>query len=130
MQNKYLYSREELADLIKKAPTTKDGFFFFPRFRYLIKVKGNKEDKGYYFNRELFFEKIVFSKEDINLLISKSKMPFDSELYEYLNKKINNCISGCEYLELKDFVFNEQYTLEELIDNCIFTIKNKYDELI
>ena len=121
-----LLSRTELKKMVENAPRTHDGYYFFPRFRALVQAKGKVKDSNYAYDRQIFYNKIVFSEEDLKMFVSKKKLKIDIDLMLLLDKKINDTIAGLEYLDLKDKVFKQDYTLEELIDNCIYVVKYKY----
>jgi hypothetical protein len=121
-----MFSRKELKDMITKSPQTKDGYFFFPRFRVLIELPGKISDSGYFYDRMLFKDKAVFDEYDLKLFMSKKKMNVDLEFNKLLNDKINDVIDGLEFLDLKDKVPNKDFSLEELIDTSIYITKYKY----
>ena len=121
-----LMSRKELINMIKAAPKTKDGHFFFPRFKALVTLPGNIKDNGFYYDRYLFCTKTCFDEFDLKLFTAKKKMNYDIDLKRFIDNKINEAIEGYEYLDLKDIIPGKQYTLEELIDTCIYLIKYKY----
>lgn len=122
-----LLSRKELIDLIKKSPKTKDGYYFFPRFKILVQAEGKIRDSGYYYDRYFFKDKICFDDTDIKLFTAKNKMKIDFELRRLIDNKINEVLEGVEFLDLHDKIPGNDYTLEELIDTCIYTTyyKNK-----
>lgn len=122
-----LLSRKELVDLIKKSPRTKDGYYFFPRFKILMQTEGKIRDSGYYYDRYLFKDKICFDETDIKLFLSKKKIKVDFDLRKLVDDKVNQILEGLEYLELHDKIPGNDYTLEELIDSCIYITyyKNK-----
>lgn len=121
-----MLSRKELVDLIKKAPKTHDGYFFFPRFKALVQSPGKVKDSGYFYDRGLFYDKSCFSDADIKMFLSKKEMIMDVEFKRFLDGKINDVLDGIEFLELKDKVPGKDFTLEELIDTTIYLIKYKY----
>lgn len=122
-----LLSRKELVDLIKKSPKTRDGYYFFPRFKILVQTEGKIRDSGYYYDRYFFKDKICFDETDIKLFLSKKKIKVDFELRKLVDDKVNQILEGIEYLELHDKIPGNDYTLEELIDSCIYITyyKNK-----
>lgn len=121
-----LFSRKELVELIRKSPKTHDGYFFFPRFKNLVLSQGKIKDTGYFYDRCLFEEKMVFTEEEIRLFLAKRKIKFDTQLMHYIDLKLKDTLFGMEFLELKDKIAGKDYTLEELIDTTIYLIKYKY----
>lgn len=121
-----LMSRKELVDLIQKAPRTKDGFYFFPRFRVLVLLEGDIKETGYYYDRIMFKDKICFDEVDLRMITAKKKPVIDIELRRIIDNKITEVIKGLEFLQLKDRIPGTDYTLEELIDNTIYLVKYKY----
>lgn len=121
-----MLSREELVALIRMAPKTKDGYFFYPKFPYLLLITGNVMDKGYGFDRREFSEKICFSEEDIKAFLSKNKGKYDIILSRFIDTKIQDVLKNCLVLDLKDKIPNQAFTLSELIDTTIHLVKCKY----
>lgn len=121
-----LLSREELMKMILNSQKTKDGYYFFPRFKILSRIKGKKKDNEYYYDRELFFNKMCFNDEEIKLFMSKRKMKYDIELMKIIDNRLNDILAGIEYLDLVDKIPDKDFNLEELIDSCIYMIKYKY----
>lgn len=121
-----MFSREELVDMIKKSPRTKDGYFFFPRFRVLAFTPGKIKDTGYYYDRSIFSDKICFHEEDFRTFLAKRSIKMDFQLERFIDNKLKDALRGLEYLDLKDKVGSKGYTLEELIDTTIYLTKYKY----
>ena len=107
------FSRKELKDMILKSPRTKDGYYFFPRFRVLVQTPGKIADSGFFYDRVLFKDKAIFDEYDLKLFMSKKKMNVDLEFNKLLNDKVND-------------VTNKDFSLEELIDTSIYITKYKY----
>jgi hypothetical protein len=120
-----LFSRKDLKVLIKNSPKTKDGYYYFPRFKSLLVTKGKIRDHGFIYDRSYFNKKMVFTDEDINAFMSKRKT-YDIDYMRYRDNKLADVLSGLEFLELNDYVFDYKYTIEELIDNTLFICKYKY----
>lgn len=120
------YSRKELADIVLKAPQTEDGYYYCPRFKALVLAPGEIKDSNYYYDRDLFKRKMVFSINDIKLFLSPKEMDYDLNLLSIMDTKLEEIIKGIEYLDIKDIVPQTTYTLEELIDTGVFFIKEKY----
>ena len=121
-----LMSRKELKDLIEKSPQTADGHYFFPRFNVLLMAPGKIKDTGFYYDRSLFKDKMCFDDEDIRMLTAKKKMKVDIEKKAYITSKLKEALEGVECLDLKDKLINQDFTLEELIDTCIYINKIKF----
>lgn len=121
-----LLSRNELKEMILKAPQTKDGYYFFPRFRSLVLAPGTIRDDGYFYDRGLFRNKVCFSITDVKMFITKKEMDVDGDLIDFVDKRLINVLDGLETLNLKDKIPNRAYTLEELIDTCAFFVRYKY----
>lgn len=121
-----LLSRKELVDLIKRSPRTKDGYYFFPRFRALILLEGDIRDTGYFYDRLMFKDKMCFDENDIRMLIAKKKVSVDIDLIRMIDTKIQSTLKGLEFLYIKDKIPGGDYTLEELIDSTIYFVKYKY----
>ena len=128
MINRNFLSREDLINLIKKSPRTPDGFYYFPKFTQMAKIPGEIIDKNFYYSRDLFYNKKVFSNEDIQMFLSKEKSNYDLDLFIFIKNKINDIIGNCyEYCELKDKIPSMNYTLGELIDCALFVLMKKFD---
>lgn len=121
-----LFSRKELTEMIRKAPRTKDGYYFFPRFKVLILAQGIWKDNGYYYDRCFFKDQVCFNDEDIKLFNTKKRIACDIDLKHTINTKLNDVLKGLEFLELYDTIPGTQYNLEELIDTTAYIIKYKY----
>lgn len=121
-----LLSRKELVDLIRKAPITKDGHYFFPRFKVLVLLEGGIKETGYFYDRSIFRDKICFDEDDIRMFCAKKKVNLDIDLKRIIDNKLNETLKGLEFLHLKDIIPSSSYTLEELIDSTIYLIKYKY----
>ena len=120
------YSRKELSDLILKSPQTEDGHYFCPRFKALVLAPGEIKDSDFYYDRDIFKRKMVFSISDVKLFLSPIEMDFDLNLMSITDTKMEDVLKGIEFLDIKDTVPNTTYTLEELIDTCVFLMKEKY----
>ena len=97
-----LLSRKELVDLIKRSPRTKDGYYFFPRFRALILLEGDIRDTGYFYDRLMFKDKMCFDDDDIRMLTAKKKLSIDIDLIRMIDTKIHSTLKGLEFLYIKD----------------------------
>ena len=121
-----LLSRKELIKMIKDAPKTQDGHYFFPRFKVLVLSPGFERDNGFFYDRSIFQDKICFDEDDIKLFITKKRLAADFELKRIIDNKLKDVLKGIEYLDLKDKVPGQDYTLQELIDTTIYITKYKY----
>ncbi|MBP3916226.1 hypothetical protein [Clostridium sp.] len=120
-----LFSRKEIVELIRKSPKTKDGFYFFPRFKIILLQDGTHRDNGFYYDRSYFKDYICFNEDIISVFLSKTRNR-DLDLFDAIQRKVNEVIKGYEFLNIKDHIPNEEYTLEELIDTTIYMINYKY----
>lgn len=121
-----LFSRKELVELIKKSPQTKDGYYFFPRFKNLVMQQGKEKDTGFFYDRCLFKDKMCFHEDDLKVFLSKKKVKYDMQLEHFIDSKLQEALKGIEFLSLKDKLLDKDYTLEELIDTTIYITKYKY----
>ena len=128
MLGEYYYSREELVKKIKEAPTTDDGYYYYPKFKEIVEKIGKKRDQGYSFCRHLFRDKIVFSNADLETFLEKGISDVDINemirMDDYLNAIIKEFVEL--NIPLKGELPNDAFTLEELIDTSIFLYLNKY----
>lgn len=121
-----MFSRVELVDMIKKAPQTKDGYYFFPRFKNLLMLPGKIKDNGYFYDRSIFQNKMCFHDEDIKIFLSKRSIKLDFQLIKFIDNKLDELLKGYEYLDINDIISGKNYTLGELIDTTIYITKYKY----
>ena len=128
MKDYYKYTREEIIHKIQNTNKTTDGYYFAKDFNQMNENKsGNILDKGYYFNRNEFKNKYIFSEKDIELYLSKDKedlnqlirmQSFDKKIYEVIYEFIN--------FELNSQLPSYPFTLNELIDTTIYWFNCKY----
>lgn len=121
-----MFTRDELADLIRKQPKTKDGYYFFPRFRKLVLMPGKIRDVGYYYDRSIFKDKICFHETDIISFLSKKSNKMDIDLERFIDNKLLDVLEGLDNLNLCCKINSKGTTLEELIDTTIYITKYKY----
>ena len=121
-----LLSRNEIVSLALKAPKTKDGLIFFPRFRDLVKAEGKIRDSGYAFDRSVFANKMVLDHLDIGLFTTKRKMRYDDMFKRMLDDRMEETLKGLEMLPLNAKVPGQDFTLEELIDTTYYLTKIRY----
>lgn len=117
MIKKYNLDRKEIVDLILKGPKTNMNYFYYKGFSVLNSLPGDIQDKKYYYTRELFNGKKMFTITDIVLYLSCKKIDdFDEEEFRFKQNKFDEIMSGYESLDLKDKPVDKQYTIEELIN--------------
>lgn len=121
-----MFARDELVDLIKKAPKTKDGYYFFPRFKKLVLMPGKIRDSGYYYDRSIFENKICFHEEDLKSFLAKKSTKMDMDLERFIDNKLKDVLEGLDNLNLCCKINSKGTTLEELIDTTIYITKYKY----
>ena len=121
-----MLTRKELTDLILKSPQTEDGIYFCPRIRSLILQDGPNNDGDYYYDRYIFKDKTCWSITDIKIFLSKREMNTDIDLITIMDTKLDHALEGLYSLKLSDIVPQNDYTLAELIDTCVFIVKEKY----
>lgn len=121
-----MFAREELVDLIKKSPKTKDGYYFFPRFPNLVLLTGKIKDNGYYYDRSIFKDKVCFHDEDLKSFLAKKSTKMDLVLERFIDNKLQEVLHGLENLNLCCKINSKGTTLEELIDTTIYITKYKY----
>lgn len=121
-----MLTRKELTDLILKSPQTEDGIYFCPRLKSLILQDGPNNDGDYYYDRYIFKDKTCWSITDIKIFLSKQEMNTDIDLITIMDTKLDHALEGLYSLKLSDIVPQNDYTLAELIDTCVFIVKEKY----
>ena len=123
----YCLSRKEIINIIKRKDKTSDGYYYFPDFNILNELKGNIVDVNYYYNRNIFKNKVYFTDYDINLYLSEKKIEdFDYDEYRAIYDKFYDIFKEFKILNLKDKIPNEENTIENLIDTYEYIIKIKY----
>jgi len=121
----FLFSRNDIVKLIRKNQKTKDGNYFCPFFNSINCLIGNVNDKDYYYNRYIFFNKYYFNEKDIDIYLSKKKK--DIDLYDY-QKKINKfyeIVKNIKINNLFDKIDGNLYNMADIIDNYEFLYENK-----
>lgn len=121
-----MLTRKELTDLILKSPQTEDGIYFCPRIRSLILQDGPNNDGDYYYDRYIFKDKTCWSISDVKIFLAKQEMNVDIDLISIMDQKMEGALDGLYSLKLDDIVPQNDYTLAELIDTCVFIVKEKY----
>lgn len=121
-----MLTRKELVDLILKSPQTDDGIYFCPRIKSLILQDGPNNDGDYYYDRYIFKDKTCWSISDVKIFLAKQEMNVDIDLITIMDQKMEGALDGLYSLKLNDIVPQNDYTLSELIDTCVFIVKEKY----
>lgn len=121
-----LLSRQELVNLIKASPRTHDKYYFFPRFKELLGLKGDVKDIDYIYDRKIFENKICFSDQDIRAFLAIRSVKYDMDLSRFIDSKVEEALKDLLKLNLDDIVPGKTYSLGELIDTTIYFIKYKY----
>lgn len=125
----YKNSRNKIVKIIKKSPKTNDGYYFVRDFPNLNGEQGKLDhgrDIDYFYHRNLFKDKFVFSDADIEAYLAKKNINFDFEKMQKLDEKLVNVIDDYLQYDLNDDIKGELYNLNELIDTTIFIFNNKY----
>lgn len=122
----YKKSREYIADIIKKSPKTKDGYYICKKFIDLNKTIGEHKDSGYIYDRQNYSNKVCFTEEDINSYLEKEKKGYDIDKMKTKDDFIYEIIAKDLDLDINDKIPNEDFTLGELIDCSMFYFFRKY----
>lgn len=129
MLGRYAFQRDDIIESIEKSEVTPDGYYFCPNFKYDNCKVGKFQDKGYKFNRELFKDKICFTREDLEAYSAEFDESTDyfniSDMYRRDNF-VNEIISPYKTFTLNEPLPDVMFTLSELIDNAIFKFNQKY----
>lgn len=136
MKGYYKFSRNDLVKIIKKSFKTKDNYFICKSFPKLSKEIGFIKDFNIYtFSRELFYNKICFSNEDISIFLDTSENNENKVKYilemkrkdEYLSNIIKDFITeDQEEINFRSKIENSDFSLEELIDSSLFIYNYKF----
>jgi hypothetical protein len=126
MLGSYKYTREEIILKIKSCPITQDGFFICTNFNEWNNAHGDKVEKGYFFNRQEFANKICFNIAEIEIYTERENIGFDINnmhkrdqfLFEVIKQDINK--------NLNDIIQGQKFTLSELIDTTLYYYDVKY----
>ena len=122
----YKKKREDIVNIIKKSPQTKDGYYICKNFINLNKALGENKDEGYIFNRSYYENKICFDEEDIESYLEKKSNKFDADKMKARDNFIYETIAKDLNLDIDDEIPGEQFTLGELIDCTIFYFFKKF----
>lgn len=116
MLRTYLLSRTEITSIIKGCPKTKNGFYWCPRFLELVFLNGPVIEDDYFYDRELFINKLYFSNEDLKAFNSKKGLNFDIQFMKLKSNRFYEINGNLRTLQIKDKIYKELYTLEDVID--------------
>lgn len=122
----YKFDRETIVKKIKESPVTNDGYYFCKEFPRLNKLKGNKKDKNYIFDREYFKYKMVFTNAEIETYLDDIG---DINNIDKIQKKdifVYNIIKDYTKNKLHTKIPKTLFTLSELIDATIYYFNYKY----
>lgn len=122
----YKKSREDIVNIIKKSPKTKDGYYICKQFINMNKQIGEIKDSGYIYDRQNYSNKVCFSEEDINSYLEKEEKKYDIDRMKSKDDFIYEIIAKDIDLDLNDKIPNEDFTLGELIDCSMFYFFRKY----
>lgn len=125
----YKYTRNQIVNIIKKSPKTKDGYYYVYKFPVLNSMRGKidgERDTKYYYTREYFKNKICFNEDDINCYLTISKMDYDINKMKTIDDKLKDIIGELNGMKLDNKIEDKDYTLDELIDTSIYLLNNKY----
>lgn len=122
----YNKSREDIIKIIKRCPTTEDGFYYCKKFPHLNETPGEKSDKGYTFDRSYFKNKICFNKAELEVYTQKGPSYFNIEKMKEKDDFLYNIIKPSLNKKLNKKMKNSHYTLSDLIDSAIFYFDYKY----
>ena len=125
----YKYARDEIAEIIRKSPKTKDGFYYVKNFPQLnnerYRLDGENDNK-YYYKRPCFGNKYVFDDFELECYLADTKKNLEVERMIKCDNQIADIIFDFLDYNLNDKIDGFSYNLNELIDTTIyfFNIKN------
>ena len=122
----YKFDRETITKKIKSSPVTEDGYYFCKEFPRLNKLKGNKQDKHYIFDREYFKNKIIFTNAEIETYLDDIGDLNEIDKMQKRDIFIYNVIKNNLKTKLHNKIPGTQFTLSELIDATIYYYNYKY----
>ena len=121
----YKFKREDIIKKIRESPKTGDGYYFCKEFNEMNTKPGDDNlDKNFYYNRELFKGKVVFSEDDIEIYMAQTKKR-TIDYMEKIDKKLRETIGELICYGLFDKIPDYEFNLSELIDTTIFLWKNR-----
>lgn len=119
----YKYSRDFLFKYILLQKKTKNGVYWCPELKNMIKETGNILDNDFYYNRSVFFEKRFWVQKDFYYFLAKNNnIKFFFEDWQKLNTKFNN--ENSDILNKKINEKKEGLLVFDIIDN--YLIFNDY----
>jgi hypothetical protein len=116
----YDKSRSEIVKMIKKCPTTEDGYYYCQRFPKINEKPGEESDKGYTFDRNYFKNKICFNLAELEVYLERGPSYFNIDKMKTKDDFLYGIIKPDLTKRLNKKIRNTQYTLGELIDSAIF----------
>ena len=125
----YKYPRNDIVEMIKNSPKTKDGYYYIRSFPYLNNTKGKldgEKDSNYYYPREFFSNKMVFNDYEIESYLSKKKTNLNVDRMQSIDQRIKDTINEFIDYGLDENIPGYEFNLNELIDTTIYfyNIKN------
>lgn len=123
----YKKTREEIVKVIRKSPSTEDGFQVCPKFRELNNTIGEKLDKKYIYDRDYFVNKICFNQADIEAYLEQRFNCYDIEIMQKRDNFLYDIIKDdIDRYKLDEKVEGQEFTLGELIDTSIYIFNAKH----
>ena len=122
----YKKKREDIVNIIRKSPKTKDGYYICKNFMKMNEQIGEYKDSGYIFDRYNYKNKVCFSEDDIKSYLEKDSKNFDIDKMKTKDDFIYEIIAKDLDLDINEKIPNEDFTLGELIDCTMFYFFNKY----
>ena len=122
----YKKTREDIVNIIKKCPKTKDGYYVCTKFINLNKQIGENKDSGYIYDRQNYSNKVCFSEEDIESYLEKKSKKYNVDKMKIKDDFIYEIIAKDLDLGINEKIPGEDFTLGELIDCSMFYFFKKY----
>lgn len=123
----YKKTRESIAKIIRRSPSTPDGYHVCKNFREMNKAIGENLEKRYMYTRDYFENKICFNQADIEAYLEDKYNYYDIDKMKRRDDFLYDIIKDeVEFYDLKDKIEDNDFTLEELIDCSLFVFNNKY----
>ena len=126
MIGSYKYTREEIIVKIKSSPITQDGFFICKDFNEWNNARGDKVDKGYFYRRQEFSNKICFNIAEIEVYTEKENIGFNIENMHRRDQFLYNVIKEDINKSIHEEIKGQTYTLSELIDTTLYYYDVKF----
>lgn len=126
MEKRFRYTRQKLMKIINKCRISSEGVYWCPFLIDLIELEGEISDDEYFYPREIFYKKMYFSEEDLEIFLSKTEKKL--EINEYMHKNLNFYYTNQDILNLEIYdKINNLYTISELLDMYEFKYVNNYE---